>query len=242
MERPTKRDALRILRRVPLFSALSETDRVALLAECRGRRAAAGTELVSAGEAADRFYVIVRGRVKLYQLSARGDEQILHLYGSGATFGEAAMWLGQAFPAYAETVEETALLVVPREVLETAIQRRPEIARGMLAGLSLKLREFNRLIEQLSLREVPARLATVLLELAGEAGSSNDQSPSSRHGSSQLTVVLPSSKRELAAQIGTIPETLSRAFAKLSRAGLIEVAGRRIRILDREGLRDVADG
>ncbi|MBD3237314.1 MAG: cyclic nucleotide-binding domain-containing protein [Candidatus Eisenbacteria bacterium] len=232
MQRISKADALAVLRGVPLFSALSEEDRRGLLTDGRALRAEAGDVLVSAGEPADRFYVILRGRVKLYQLSPKGDEQILHLYGPGDTFGEAAVWMGQGYPAHAEAIEACALLLVMRDVLESAIRRRPEIALGMLAGLSLKLREFHRLIEQLALRDVPARLATALVDLI----------PKTTPAEGRPVVVLPQTKRELAAQIGTLPETLSRALARLSRSGLIAVEGRRIRILDPAGLRRLAQG
>jgi len=108
------------------------------------------------------------------------------------------------------------------------IEANTELVLAMLAGMSAKLREFNQLIEQLSLKDVPARLAGVLLELPAKAGAD--------------TVVLKQTKRQLAAQIGTIPETLSRAFKKLSALGLIEVTGREIAILDPEGLADLAEG
>ena len=97
----------------------------------------------------------------------------------------------------------------------------------MLAGMSAKLREFNQLIEQLSLKEVPARLADILLRLPAKPGTD--------------TVVLKQTKRELAAQIGTVPETLSRAFRKLTDQGLIEVKASKITILDSKRLADLAE-
>jgi len=153
------------VRQVPLFSALGEDELSGLIEACRTQHAAAGTQVLSPLEAADRFYVILAGSVKVYKLSPRGDEQILHIYGPGQTFGEAAMWAGIHFPAHAEVLEEATLLVVRRSVLKDLISGNPDFALAMLAGMSAKLREFNQLIEQLSLREVPARLANVLLEL-----------------------------------------------------------------------------
>jgi len=171
--------------------------------------------------------VILDGRVKVYKLSARGDEQILHLYGPGETFGEAAMWSGGHFPAHAEAVDHCRLLIVSRETLRRAITRQPDLAMGMMAGLSAKLREFNALIEDLSLREVPARLARVLLAEADAAGGA--------------TFRLPQTKRHLAAQIGTVAETLSRALGKLRKQGLIDVSGSTITILDADALAELAE-
>ena len=170
---------------------------------------------------------MLSGRVKIYKLSARGDQQILHLYERGDTFGEAAMWADVNFPAFAELTEDSRLLVVPCDTLREAIVGNADLALGMMAGLSAKLREFARLIEQLSLKEVPARLAGVLLRMTAEAGSNR--------------VRLRQTKRELAAQIGTVAETLSRAMAKLKALGLIEVEASQITILDNDGLRDLAE-
>jgi len=216
------------MRAVPLLSHLGDDEVRALLDVCLTEHLPAGSQVFSPLEQADSFHVILQGRAKVYKLSPRGDEQILHLYGPGNTFGEAAMWAGIHYPAHAEVLTDTTLLVVKRSVLKQLITRNPEMAMAMLAGMSAKLREFNQLIEQLSLREVPARLANILLELPARGGTD--------------TVVLKQSKRQLAAQIGTIAETLSRALKKLSDSGLIEVNGPEITILDPDGLAELADG
>jgi len=215
------------MRRVPLFSALGDEALGQLLNACRRQALPAGSQVLSPRQQAESFYVILAGRVKVYKLSARGDEQILHLYGAGQTFGEAAMWAGGYFPAHAETLAETTLLVVRRSVLKSLLARNVEMAMGMLAGMSGKLREFNQLIEQLSLKDVPARLANALLAMPALPGTD--------------TVVLKQTKRELASQIGTIPETLSRALKKLKAAGLIDVNGATITLIDPEGLAQIAD-
>ncbi len=137
------------------------------------------------------------------------------------------MWAGGYFPAHAETLAETTLLVVSRSVLKDLLAHNTEMAMGMLAGMSGKLREFNQLIEQLSLKDVPARLANALLAMPAAAGTN--------------TVVLKQTKRELAGQIGTVPETLSRALKKLKSSGLIDVDGAEITLVDPDGLARIAD-
>ncbi len=213
---------------MPIFSALDDQAVEQVLRQCHTIRRAAGMILFASGEPAERFFLILAGKVKLYQLSPRGDQQILHLYGPGMTFAEAAVLSGMAYPAFAEVVEEAELLAVGRTEIRRSVEANPDLALGMLAGMSAKLREFNRLIEDLSLKDVPARLAGLLLRLA-------DQARSDRFD-------LPQTKRELAGQIGTIPETLSRALAKLKSAGLISVRGRNIEIRNRPALADLAQG
>ena len=215
------------MRKSPIFSALDEGSLRQLLRDGLTRRIRAGETIVHPRQPADRFFVILAGRVKIFKLSARGDEQILHFYGVGETFGEAAMWGGGAFPAYAEAVGDAALLIITRRVLHQEIAESPDMAMGMMAGLSAKLREFNQLIEDLSLKEVPARLAGVLLAESKKSGA--------------RTVRLQQTKRQLAAQIGTVAETLSRAFKKLRCAGLIEVRGAEITILDADALSEVSE-
>jgi CRP/FNR family transcriptional regulator len=220
-------NALDLLRRVPLFSGLEGPALHDLLGSCHAMRMAAGSQVFSPEDDADRFFVILAGKVKVYQLSQKGDEQILHLYGPGNTFGEAAMWASSRYPAHAETLAKTTLLAVRRSTLQELAARKPEMALAMIAGMSRKLQEFTRLIEQLSLKEVPARLAGVLLDLLDDARGD--------------AIVLRQTKRELASQIGTIPETLSRAFARLKKDRLIDVRGPEITILDREALAELAE-
>jgi len=227
MGRLTLSEIAAAVQKVPLFSALSKTELQELLRVCPTRHIPAGTQVLSQSQQAESFYIILAGKVKLYKLSAKGDEQILHMYGPGDTFGEAAMWAGIRYPAHAETLVDSALLVVNRSVLKDLIDQNPDLGLAMLGGMSAKLREFNQLIEHLSLKEVPARLADILLGLPARGGGN--------------TVILKQTKRELAAQIGTIPETLSRAFKKLNAMGLIEVNKSEITILDPDGLADLAD-
>jgi CRP/FNR family transcriptional regulator len=223
---PADSRTLAAMRNTPLLSRLDDAALDKLAGDSRTVSLPADRGIVVAGEQADRFFVILEGRVKVFQLSPRGDEQILHLYGPGRSVGEAAMWAGEGFPANARTVEPSRLLVISRQTLRRAIERNPELAFEMMAGLSSKLREFASLIEQLSLREVPARLASWLLAQRELAGS--DQ------------VRLRQTKKALAGQLGTVPETLSRALKRLSGKGLIDVAGAVITIRDAEGLAAIA--
>ncbi|MFA6028342.1 MAG: Crp/Fnr family transcriptional regulator [Elusimicrobiota bacterium] len=209
---------LRALKDAPMFSAVGDAALRRFFARCTLRRARAGELLFAAGARADRFYAVLHGRVKVYKISPKGDEQTLHLYGPGRTLGEAAMWARGGYPAFAAALEDSLLLAVSSEALRRSVAEDPDLVMGMLAGMSAKLQEFVRLIEELSLKDVPARLAGVLL------------AESRRAGGPRFT--LRQSKKELAAQIGTIPETLSRAFAKLKAAGALEVRGASILIKD----------
>lgn len=158
-------------------------------------------------------------------MNPMGKEHILHIFGPGEPVGEVPVFSNQPFPASAEAIIKSTLYFFPRKAFVALIENNPSIALNMLAVLSKRLRQFAAQIENLSLKEVPARLAGYLLYTAQEQGQ-ND------------VIHLPVSKGQLASLLGTIPETLSRIFAKMSDEGLIQVDGRQITIVDREGLQD----
>ena len=189
-----------------------------------------GQLIFSEGDAAAGFYVVIAGRVKIFKLSIEGKEQILHIFGPGAPIGEVAVFEGKRFPANAESLEDSRLFFFPRGAFLKLIQESPSIALHMLAVLSGRLRRFAALIDDLSLKEVPARLAAYLLYLSETQKSADNLS-------------LDISKGQLSSLLGTIPETLSRILTKMSNTGLIRSEGLRgIQILDRQSLEDLAGG
>ncbi len=216
------------LARIPLFEGLSKSHLERLRAITAARRYAPGETIFSEGDVAAGIHIVRNGRVKVYKLSPDGKEQILHVWSGGEPFGEVAVLQGDRYPAHAEALEEAAVLFVPRSGLLDLIRSDPEFALALLAVLADRLRRLADLVESVSLKEVPSRLAAYLLSLQEDARG---------------TVELPIAKRQLANQLGTIPETLSRAIARLARARLIESAGARsLRILDRAGLERAASG
>jgi len=206
------------IRSVPVFSALDDSAVANLAAACRVREFDSGRAIFATSAEAEAFFLILSGQVKVFRVSPKGDEQILHLYGPGKTFAEAAFWAGGRYPANAACVSDCALLAVPRRAVEAALAKDPQLAKGMLLGMSRKLQEFADLIDDLSLKDVPARLAGMLLAEAEAAG--------------KFTFELKQTKRQLAAQIAAAPETLSRALKALANDGLIEVDGPHIALLD----------
>jgi len=189
-----------------------------------------GQTIFSEGDDGNGFYVVASGRVNVFKLSHEGKQQILHILGAGEPFGEVAVFAGAHFPAHAEAMEETRVLFFPRASFVELIKRYPSLALNMLAILSLRLRRFTILIEDLSLKEVPGRLSAYLLYLSEIKNHSR-------------TLTLDISKTQLASLLGTIPETLSRILARMSAEGLIQSDGQRsIKIIDQERLQELASG
>lgn len=189
-----------------------------------------GQLIFSEGDEGIGFYVIISGQVKIFKLSLEGKEQILHIFGPGEPIGEVAVFTGRRFPANAEALQKSRVFFFPRATFMDLIEKNPSVALNMVAVLSQRLRRFAALIENLSLKEVPGRLAAYLLYLSRR-----------QEGMDDLRLDIP--KGQLASLLGTIPETLSRILTKMVKADMIQLEGaRRIRILEREKLENLANG
>lgn len=221
-------DLIRPLAGIALFAGLSRAQHEALARIGVRRSFRKGERIFSEGDEGTGFYAVLAGRVKISKVSTDGKEQILHLFGPGESFGEVSVFTGQGFPADAVAALPATVLFFPRSAFSGLIRLDPALALNMLAQLSQRLRQFAGLIEDLSLKEVPGRLAKYLLYLSGRNGGG--------------PMVLDVSKGQLAALLGTIPETLSRILAKMNRQGLIRSRGAQITILDRPGLEAIAEG
>jgi CRP/FNR family transcriptional regulator len=188
-----------------------------------------GDTLFQEGREGVGFYVVAAGQVKVFKMSFDGREQILHILGPGDPLGEVPVFAGQTYPANAQALVKSSLYFFPRQKLIELYRESPSLAMNMLAVLSRRLREFTVLIENLSLKEIPQRLATYLL---------HQQSLKPVSARVKLSVT----KGVLSNILGTSQETLSRVLGKLSQEGLIEVQGKEISILNAERLQELAGG
>jgi CRP/FNR family transcriptional regulator, dissimilatory nitrate respiration regulator len=217
------------LAKAPLFGGLPAEQIETLAQICLDQKFEKGQTLFSEGSRARGFYLVVSGKIKIFKLSREGKEQILHIFGPGEIFGEVPVFAGGNYPANADAIEPSGVIFFPRADFVGLIGREPSIALNMLSILSQRLRQFTHLIEDLSLKEVPGRLAAYLIYL-GERSASAE------------TLELDITKAQLASLLGTIPETLSRILAKMAQQDIIAVDGRKIRLLDRKALELLAAG
>ncbi len=182
------------------------------------------------GDKGEGFYIIISGQVRIFRISPDGKEQTIHLVGAGEPFGEVAVFSEGSYPAYSDALKESDLLFFPRDRFLALVKSDPSLSLKMLADLSKRLRELVAKVEELTLKDVPARLATYLIL------------ESERNDNSEI-VNLEISKSQLANLLGTIPETLSRILTRMVRDDIIAfTTARSIRILNRERLSDLAFG
>lgn len=217
-----------VLSGIPFFSDLPENQLNEIRKMAIDRMFNKGEAIFFEGDEGNGFFVVVEGLVKIFKVSTEGKEQILHIFGPGEPVGEVPGFSGEHFPANAEALAKSHLLFFPKSAFVDLIAGNPSLALNMLGVLSRRLREFTGKIEHLSLKEVPGRLAAYLIYLADEQENED-------------FVTLTISKGQLASLLGTIPETLSRIFARMSGQKLIEVTGGTIKLLDRRRLDELSE-
>jgi len=211
-----------ILRKTPLFATLPDDDLRRVRDLTVSRRLGKKEAVFREGDRADGFYVVVSGKVKVFKLSAEGKEQILHVLEAGQTFAEAVIFEGGGYPAHAETLTDTELLFLPKRPFIELLERHPGMAIRMMASLSRWLKRMTDLVESLSLKDVETRLVFYL------SGEFKARGILPKDGAE---LELPIGKNVLASRLGTVPETFSRTLKKLQDDGLIDVRGKRIRIV-----------
>ncbi len=216
------------LAKCPIFEdldadELAEFARVALMRTC-----AKGEYLFHEDDPADGLYVLVSGHIKIHKTSPQGKEQILRLVRPVEMFAEAAVLSGRRYPAAAVALDDSVALCVGRDDFMRLVSANPAVSLKMLGHLSQLLRDVSRLVEELSLADVPSRLARYLIDLADRAGADEFE--------------LGLAKGELATRLGMAPETLSRTIRRFVEQGALVMHGNRVRLADRALMERVSDG
>jgi CRP/FNR family transcriptional regulator len=219
-------DAAATLALIPYLRPLPATELARLAATCRRRRLRRGAQLFIEGQPAEGLFVILSGAVKVIRRSAEGREQVLHREGPGATLGEVPVFDGLGSVASAVAGVDTLVLFLPRAPLLAALDRNPAGARAVIQVLCRRVRRFAALVENLALRGVDQRVAAHLCAEHERSGGS--------------TFALAETQAELAAELGTVREQVSRALSRLVSSGVIRRQGRRVTVLDRARLAALA--
>jgi CRP/FNR family transcriptional regulator, dissimilatory nitrate respiration regulator len=208
------------LRSCQLFTGLPVADLQAIVAVSVLKHLEKGAYLFHEGDPALGFYVVQRGAVNVHRVSATGKEQVIHVFRTGDSFAEVALASESGYPADARAVESSQVLLVRKSGILALLQRQPQLALRMLGSMSSHLRVLVGQLEDLTLRDVETRLANWLVKRCPNPIS--DQPAS---------IELTMTKRALAAELGTVSETLSRTLAKLREQKLISVKAKIVTVL-----------
>jgi len=214
------------LQMVDIFQDLSEAeieeiDRATTITTCRRGRIFYMPE-----DTSEVLFLLKEGRVQLYRISPDGKKLVIGTVGPGAIFGEMAL-IGQGMHnTFAEATEDCVLLVMSREDVERLLVTKPMVALRIFEELGTRLKETESRLEEIAFKGIPARLASFLLQLAGEQGSDT---------------ITGMTHQDLGEQIGTYRETTTQTLNTFKADGLIDIGRKRITILDRAGLERVAE-
>ena len=210
---------------VPVFAGLSAEEQLEVGRFARPVHVEAGDVVARAGERSPRLFVVHTGRLKVRRTSADGHESIVRVAGPGEAVGEESFLTGAPPDADTVALEASRLCAFDHADLAALLQQMPGIGVGMLRALAEKLTSAERMVAALTSSDVETRVAAYLLDL-----------PATWDGG-HARVRLPMPKHQVAAYLGTTPETLSRRLAALERDGLVELGpGRDVVILDPAGL------
>lgn len=216
---------LRYLAEIDIFQDLTSKDmdwmdRVTTMTTCeRGR------VFYTPNETGEVLFLLKKGRVQLYRISPEGKKLIIATLGPGSLFGEMAM-VGQGMHnTFAEAAEECTLCVMGRSDLERVLLDRPQVGLRLVETLGRRLRETEARLEDIAFKNIPARLASLLLRLQQEHGNT----------------IEGYTHQDFAEMIGTYRETATQTLNDFKREGLLDIGRKRLELYDPEGLRAIAD-
>jgi len=215
------------LAKVQIFSGLTEKELSFLAQRVAVRHCSSGAIVFSEGEQCSGLYVVESGHVRIFKSSPSGREQVLSIEGPGSSVAELPVFDGGSYPASVVAIDEATLLFVSKQDFQALCLAHPEVGLKVLRVVGGRLRRLVGIIEELSFTTVRHRLASLLLRLAQKDGT--------RMGEG-IEVTLPASQQELAAQIGTVRELVSRNLNRLQAEGVLNLDVRRVVIHDLKAL------
>lgn len=218
------------LRNCRLFSGLSPKDLENIAAITVVKTYKKGDYVFKEGDTCHGFFVVQKGAINVHRVNLSGREQVIHVFREGDSFAEAALAMDSGYPADARAEEDSQLLLIQKDGFLSLLRTQPEFALRLFVAMSIHLRVLVEQLEEVSLKSVDSRLAKWILKRIRQIPQGE-----------KLSFELEIPKRVLAAELGTVSETLSRTFSKFKTMGLINVSGKKIDVLNPTGLREVAE-
>ncbi len=215
------------LEKVPIFSGLAESELGFLTQRAVPRHFSAGENIFAEGEPCAGLYVIESGNVRIFKSSAGGREQVLSIDGPGGSIAELPVFDGGNYPASAVAIDGVTLLFVSKQDFQALCLAHPQVALKVLRVVGARLRRLVGIIEELSFTTVRHRLASFLLRLVQKEGKRTPEG---------VEVILNVSNQELASQIGTVRELVSRNLSRLQSEGIIKIDGRSVVVRNLDNL------
>jgi CRP/FNR family transcriptional regulator, dissimilatory nitrate respiration regulator len=167
------------------------------------------------------FYIVQSGSINVHRVHASGKEQVIHIYRAGESFAEGGLTTFNGYPGDARALEPSRVLLVQKAGFLALLRRQPELAFRVMNAMNVQLRTAISQLENLTLNDVETRLAEWLMQRCPDPASAQP-----------TKIELKMTKRNLAAELGTVSETLSRTLAKFRDQHLLYVNGRIVTLLN----------
>lgn len=211
------------LKRCDLFQRLDPEQLAALESRCRMRQCPRGTPIYLPADQADGVLLLAKGRVKIGSFTEEGKQTILAFIEPGELFGELALMGSEDRGEYAEAVEKSTILLIPKEVMQQLLAENPAVSLGVTKLYGLRRQRIERRLKYLLFRSNRERLVHLLLELAERYGKSTP---------SGVELGIKLSHQDLASIIGSTRETVTVVLGELQAEGQLELGRRKIKLTD----------
>lgn len=222
-----------VIKPLPIFAAMEDTELDDVLVGALSRRYAAGEAVFEQGQAASHFYVLLHGRLKVQQITADGQQIIVRMVNPGDLFGIAMALQRTDYPGTAVAASESLVLAWPMELWTPLVARHPVLAVNAMQTIGQRLQEAHARVREMATEQVERRVAHSVLRLVQQSGIKEELG---------IRVDFPVSRQDIAEMAGTTLHTVSRIFSAWEAAGLVEVGRQKLLVRDPHRLVLVADG
>ena len=217
-----------VLKKIPYFADLTKQEMRALATRVSKKHLQRGELLFGEGDSCMGLFMVVTGEIRLFNLSPSGREQVLAVRGPGRSFGDPVVFDGGNHSASAAALEDTEVLFISRTDFQNFCREHPDVMFKVIAEVGSRLRHLVEIIQDLSFTTVRQRLIAMVLRLAQTSGTASTE---------EVHVELTETHEELAAELGTVRELVSRNLRQLQVEGFLEVNGRTIIVKDLAALK-----
>jgi CRP/FNR family transcriptional regulator len=218
-------------KKIPIFESFTENELSEITEITRERKLKKDTAIFHESDPANALYIIKTGSVKIFKISEDGREHIIEIFEPGQIFGEVPVFDGGNYPATAMTLSETEIYIILKTDFENTVKKHPDIALKIIRVLGRRLRQAHNRIRELAFKNVPQRMASLLLRLAKKNGKPTEKG---------ILIDLPLSRRQIAELIGVSRETATRELSKFSKSNLILLNKKEIIITNKSKLSSIA--
>lgn len=226
-------EKIRLLSMVDVLEPLSEEELEEFGRRVPDTHVEQGQIFFTPGDRSEALFMLKKGRVRIYRVAPDGWEFTLAVVEAGRMFGEMALTAQRMRQAYAQATEPSDICILKNADLERLVRGNPEVGIKMIRVLSERLRLCETRLEDVTLKDVPARLASLILQLAASEGIMAPEGP---------RIPTHYTHRQIATMIGSSRETVTRAFTRLQRAGAVELRHRHVYVKDIQALERAAGG